>query len=325
MKLQLLITQYNETEDVIRPMLESIATQQGVDFKKDIEVVIANDGSDVKLSEEFLGSFSYPLRYIQCEHSGLPGCRAHLMDAATAEYVMFCDADDMFLSGLALYTILALAEKGFDALVCDFMEEVQNVNTRRSGFFPHKRDQTFVHGKVYRRQFLLDNNIVWHPDILCHEDSCFNLLALKIAKDVKYCGLPLYLWKWRDVSICRGDRLYVPKTYVHMIESNARLVQDFLVRGMVDEARYHVTVLVYGTYYMLNKPIWTDPMNAEYRYKTEKCFSGYFRQHRDLFRSVDPKVEKEIIQGTKRRVLKEGVLLEGFTFDDWIRHIEGLE
>ncbi len=44
MKLQLLITQYKETEAVIRPMLESIATQQGMDFKKDIEVVIANDG-----------------------------------------------------------------------------------------------------------------------------------------------------------------------------------------------------------------------------------------------------------------------------------------
>lgn len=149
MKLQLLITQYNETEDVIRPMLESISTQQGVDFEKDIEVVIANDGSDVKLSGDFLGSFSYPIRYIRCEHSGLPGCRAHLLDAATAEYVMFCDADDMFLSNLALYTILALAEKGFDALVCDFMEEVQDTKTRRSGFFPHKRDQTFVHGKVY--------------------------------------------------------------------------------------------------------------------------------------------------------------------------------
>ena len=106
-----------------------------------------------------------------------------------------------------------------------------------------------------------------------------------------------------------------------MIESNARMVQDFLVRGMVDEARYHVTVLVYGTYYMLNKPIWTDPMNAEYRYKTEKCFSGYFRQHRDLFHSVAPKVEKKIIQRTKFRVLKEGVLLDGFTFDEWIRQI----
>lgn len=324
MKLQLLITQYKETEDVITPMLRSIELQQGVDLKNDIEVIIGNDGSDVKLSDEFLCSFTYPISYLQFDHSGLPGCRAHLMDAAKAEYVMFCDADDMFLSNLGLYTILAVVEKGCDALVCDFMEEVQDKNTKRSGFFQHKRDQTFVHGKVYRRQFLLDNHIVWHPDILCHEDSCFNLLALKIAKDIKYCSLPLYLWKWRDVSICRGDSLYVPKTYVHMIESNTRLVQDFLARGMVEEAMYHVTVLVYGTYYMLNKPIWTDPMNAEYRYKTEKRFSSYFRQHRNLFNAVNPKVKNKIIKGTKRRVLNEGVLLECFTFDSWIRHIEKL-
>ena len=37
------------------------------------------------------------------------------------------------------------------------------------------------------------------------------------------------------------------------------------------------------------------------------------------------KVRNHIIAGTKRRVLKEGVLLEKFTFDDWIRHIEGMK
>ena len=37
---------------------------------------------------------------------------------------------------------------------------------------------------------------------------------------------------------------------------------------------------------------------------------------------IDPEVEKKIIRGTKRRVLTEGVLLETFTFDEWIRHIE---
>ena len=47
MKLQILIPQFNETKEVIRPMLESISTQQGVDLKNDIEVIIANDGSDV--------------------------------------------------------------------------------------------------------------------------------------------------------------------------------------------------------------------------------------------------------------------------------------
>jgi hypothetical protein len=65
-------------------------------------------------------------------------------------------------------------------------------------------------------------------------------------------------------------------------------------------------------------------MNAKYRVETEECFRDYYRKHKDLIRSVDPAVEKRIIQGTKRRVLKEGVILEQFTFDDWLRHIEEL-
>ena len=51
----------------------------------------------------------------------------------------------------------------------------------------------------------------------------------------------------------------------------------------------------------------------------------YYEKHKILFQSVDPKVRKHIISGTKRRVLKEGVLLEKFTFDEWIKHIEELE
>jgi hypothetical protein len=116
----------------------------------------------------------------------------------------------------------------------------------------------------------------------------------------------------------------VPKTYTRMIYSNSWLIKDFLDRGMVDEARYYCAVLVYGTYYMLNKPIWLDPLNVKYRYETEKCFKEYFSSHKDLFSSVDPKVRREIIAGTKRRVLKEGVLLEKFTFDEWISHIANL-
>ena len=325
MKLQLLIPQFNETDEVMRPMLDSIRTQQGVDLSQDIEVLIGNDGSDTKLSEELLGSYPYSIRYIHFDHIGLPGTRGRLFDLATADYIMFCDADDMFLTNLALYTILAYTDKGCDALVVDFMEEVIDRKTGRSIFFPHKKDSTFVHGKVYRRQFLLDNHIVWHPDVKCHEDSGYNSLALKVAKNVQHCQIPLYLWKWREGSICRKDPLYVPKTYTRMIYSNGWLVKDFMDRGMVDEAGYYVAVLVYGTYYMLNKAIWLDPMNAKYRYETEKCFQEYFRKHRPLFLSVDPKVRNRVIAGTKRRVLGEGVLLEQFTFDDWIRHIEGLE
>ena len=99
--------------------------------------------------------------------------------------------------------------------------------------------------------------------------------------DKDYCEAPLYLWKWREGSICRKDPLYVPKTYTRMIYSNSWLVKDFLDRGMVEEARYYCAILIYGTYFMLNKPIWLDPMNAKYRYETEKCFSDYYLKHKD--------------------------------------------
>jgi len=52
-KLQILIPQYNEDENMIKPLLDSIAIQQDIDFN-DIEVFIGNDGSDTKLSTEFL-------------------------------------------------------------------------------------------------------------------------------------------------------------------------------------------------------------------------------------------------------------------------------
>ena len=96
MKLQLLIPQYSETEDIVKNMLDSIEIQQGVDFNE-FEVLIGNDGSDTKLSAEFLNQYSYSLKYFEFEHTSPAGTRQRLFDKAIADYVMFCDADDMFL------------------------------------------------------------------------------------------------------------------------------------------------------------------------------------------------------------------------------------
>ena len=324
MKLQLIIPQYNEDESIVKNMLDSLKIQQSVDFN-DFEVLIGNDGSDVKLSEDFLNSYPYSIKYFQFKHTSPAGTRQQLFDKATAEYVMFCDADDMFMSVLGLYTIFTYMRKGFDAFIDDFMEELKD---RKSGvykYFTHNRDLRFVHGKVYRRRHIIDNKIVWREDITCHEDSAYNILAIETAKVVEHCKIPIYMWKWRDNSICRSDPLYIPKTYTRMIYSNGYLVQDFIDRNMWDKAKIQVASLIYNTYYMLNKPLWMDPMNAEYRYKTERCFKEYFIKHKDLFNRIDPQTRNLVIGGIKHRVLKEGLMLEKFTFDAWIKHIEGLE
>ncbi len=323
MKLQLLIPQYNETDEIIKPMLDSIAIQQGIDFD-DIEVLIGNDGSDIKLSEDFLKSYPYSIKYFQFEHTSPAGTRQKLFEEATADYVMFCDADDMFLNVLAFCTIFYRIDREFDALICDFVEQFKNRETGEVKYITHKKDERFVHGKVYRRQHIIDNNITWREDIRYHEDGTYNILAIHLANKSAYCANPLYMWRWRDNSICRSDPLYVPKTYTRMIYSNAYLVDDFLQRDKLDEAKYQVGILVYNTYYMLNKPVWLDPMNAKYRYETELCMKEYWNNHKDLFDTMDEEMRNTVISGVKQRVLAEGVLLEKFTFDEWIKHIEGL-
>jgi hypothetical protein len=88
-------------------------------------------------------------------------------------------------------------------------------------------DSTFVHGKVHRRKFLINNNIRWNEKLTIHEDSYFNCLCQKLGKEVKYCQNPFYLWKWRDNSVCRHDPKYILKTFNNMLESNTALVKEF--------------------------------------------------------------------------------------------------
>ena len=123
----------------------------------------------------------------------------------------------------------------------------------------------------------------------------------------------------------RAGESYVPKTYINLIDSSNYLIQDFLGRKMLKEAKFYVCMTIYNTYYTLNKPIWLDPMNAQYRYKTEKSFKDYYFKYKELFDRTDPTLRNQIIYGIKSRVLGEGTLLEKFTFDDWLQHIEELE
>ena len=182
MKLQILIPQYHETEEVINPLLQSIAIQQNINIKEDVGVIICNDGSDVFLSEEYLNSFPFEIKYLKNEHKGVSAARNACLDAATADYVMFCDADDMFFNVCGLYIIFReIAGEGFNALSSVFIEETRNFKTGEIVYINREMDSTFVHGKVYRRNFLKYNNIRWNDSLTIHEDSYFNCLAQKLA------------------------------------------------------------------------------------------------------------------------------------------------
>lgn len=322
MKLQILVPQYKETDDVIKPLLDSIAIQQSVDMD-DVGVIITNDGSDVHLTKEFLDSYPFDVQYYLNDHQGVSATRNACLDKATAEYVMFCDADDMFYNACGLYIIFREMELGqFDAMISVFVEETRNPETDEIVYINREMDSTFVHGKVYRRKYLTKKKIRFNPELTIHEDSYFNCLAQKCAREVKYCQSPFYLWKWRDESVCRHDPKYILKTYNNMLDSNTALVNELLRREKRDEAKFYSVAMIYDAYFTMNKDEWINQENKEYRYATEKRFKQYYLEFKELYNSIDKDVKAQIIMSIKNRFYGEGLLMESITFDDWIKHVE---
>lgn len=323
MKLQILIPQYKETDEIVKPLLDSIALQQCVDFNE-IGVIICNDGTDVYLSDELLKSYPFVVEYYKEPHRGVSATRNACLDHAVAEYVMFCDADDMFYNMCGLWIIFNEIYKEFDSLVSCFTEETRHPLLKEPMYINHDMDSTFVHGKVHRRQYLLDKDIRFNDKLTIHEDSYFNILCQSLSQNVKYCSTPFYLWKWRDESVCRHDPKYLLKTFTNMLDSNDAVIEALAYKGAPEKAIFYVIFMIFESYYMMNKPEWINQENKEYRDATEKRFAEYYEKWKDTWVKVPVQEKMQISQGVRGRQVTEGMQMESMTIDQWLNHIEEL-
>ena len=315
MKLQILIPQYKETEDIIKPLLDSIEIQQNVD-KNDIGVIIVNDGTDVHLSREFLDRYTYRIDYYLHEHKGVSATRNACLDYATADYVMFCDADDMFYHICGLYVIFREIEKGFDTLASGFVEETRSRITGKPNYISHGRDCTFVHGKVHRRQYLIDQNIRWNESLTLHEDFYFNSLCQRLTESAVFITTPFYLWKWREGSVVRSEPEWVMRTYEHCVAGNEALVSELLNRDHLYDAQILATAAIINAYSMTSTDKWKNQENKEHRILTENRIRDFYLKYKTLYETISEDDKIQIIQ-----TIRKTPDIDEADFEAWLTQI----
>lgn len=327
-KLDILVPVYQEELETVTPLLNSIALQQNVDLANDVRVIICSDGEgNRKFKNNLEGSkskYQFPIEYYEKPHRGVSATRNACLDHSDADYVMFCDADDMFCNVCGLWIIFReIDHGGFDTLVSAFTEETRDPE-KKPIYINRDVDSTFVHGKVHRRQYLLDKEIRWNDKLTIHEDSYFNILCQNLTTNGKYCPTPFYLWKWRDDSVCRHDAKYILKTYNNMLDSNDALIDEFLSRGVQDKAMFYTVFMIFDAYYTMNKPEWIDQENQEYRKKTEIRFKEYFLKHEDMWENIPINDKMVISNQVRSRSVMEGMRMEAITIDQWLKHVKEL-
>ena len=109
-----------------------------------------------------------------------------------------------------------------------------------------------------------------------------------------------------------------------MIDSNDALIDEFIKREMFEIANTYVGSMIFDTYYTFNKVDWVNQDNIEYRNKTEKHFSEYYKKRKVMWNKLSNDEKIQLSNSIRQRSVMEGMMMENITLDDWLNKIENL-
>lgn len=324
-KISLVVTHYDEAWAVCKPFFDSLSIQTDFDLET-LEVIIVNDGIDNRLPFAELTAYPYCIRQISIEKAGVSAARNRGLDEAKGEYVMFCDIDDMFCSmfSLQIYDKAINEGKGhYDMIRGSFIED-QFVDGEWK-LIRHDNDITFIHGKMFRTEFLRENNIRFNEKLTIHEEAVVVTLSNIITRNIRETQVATYLWKYRDDSIVRRDpEMYIFKTYSNLMASRRALCEELLKRECYTEYRQAVVKTVVDSYYDFQKHDCLKPENAELVLKAKKAFKKFYNRFKDEYKETNVNDIAAMMNLLRPNAVSNGLKVEQQTINEFLTEIVNL-
>lgn len=328
--LDIIVPHYKEPWETCKYLFDTIAVQRGIVFDG-IRLIVVNDGKqeDSNLGvddlEEMQTLYPFKVDFYTKVHSGVSAARNYGLAKSKADYVMFCDADDGFLNNYGLHLVFSAMQEGFDFLVSNFVEETFD-KAGNPQIAPHNQDMTFMHGKVYRREFLLKHNLRFDEKMNIHEDGYFNMLTYSTVQHegkMKTITTPIYLWRWNDNSVVRSNREdFVLRTYEDVILTRSGLCKELRKRGYEEDYRTAVCMTVINSYYDFQKSRYHLPKNERYLKIAEAAFKKFWMKHCKTFYDLTNEKIAEVAEVARANACKNGMLMERQDLRSFLKHIE---
>lgn len=186
----------------------------------DYEIILVDDGSPDRSGEiaDALAKKHGNIRVFHQSNQGQSVARNHGLEQAKGEYVWFVDSDDYVIGT----HIPAFIDKAFE-LDCDILYaqmKIGDLNGRDLGTgviqpFPANVPMTgayaLCHGlqlssvchNLYRRTFLMDNQLCFYPGIT-QQDVEFNTRALPLARTIAFFDESVYFYFQTGTSTTTG-------------------------------------------------------------------------------------------------------------------------
>ena len=271
--VSVIIPVYN-TEPYLNQCIQSVLTQTINTF----EIIAINDGS-TDGSEGILEK--YKIKYnnfhvVTQDNKGLSEARNVGLRRASGRYIYFLDSDD-FIDPNLLMKCYAAAEKE-DAEIVLFDNDAFTDGTTEYAD-EYDRKDILPHGKVltgmqyitnyylkyqcpvawlmfFRKDFLLDNNLLFLSDIIIHEDNEFHCRSMSYAQRVVYLPEKLYHRRYRigsltnvDFNAKEGMDLYEIAFKTHELGVGRPIAESVIF----DEIAYQLLIMAYTQFASIKK------------------------------------------------------------------------
>ncbi|MBR3108969.1 MAG: glycosyltransferase [Clostridia bacterium] len=251
--LDIIMPHYDEPWEEGKKFFSMLDLQRDADFSQ-VRVILVQDGPENTLDDFYFSSRPYEVRQILIPHGGVSAARNAGLKVSDAEWVMFCDFDDMFSNVYTLRDILNVLSPAYDVLWADFFSEDKMADGSMR-LHTRGRNLVFIHGKVYRREFLLEHDLWFDTALKFNEDSCFNAIANTIV-DYRRTGqiktlCPPYIWCYREGSATTSPENQ-GQALLGLYERNKRVCEAFRKRMPYDRYCAMVARTIWDTYYSCN-------------------------------------------------------------------------
>lgn len=236
-KLSIIVPVYN-VEEYIRPCIESIFNQ-GLDDNC-FEVIIVNDGTTDNSMETITDIVKKHnnVTIINQENQGLSVARNNGIAIAKGEYILMPDSDDLLIKNSLKPLLEKALEFQADLVVADFLKLTdEQINNLQS--IPHKEfsiqektgeqlfledlnpHECFVWRTLYRRDFLINNELKFTPGVYCQDVPFTHEAYIKAKKCIRAYWLLNIYRKARtgSASVSFGKKkaldytIIIPKTW----------------------------------------------------------------------------------------------------------------
>ena len=239
-KFSIVIPFYNTKEEYLNECIDR-EIKQSYD---NVEILLINDGSDLEYSNL---PRDKRIRLFNEKHVGVSHARNVGICESNGDYILFVDSDDKLCQNACIMfkNIIALNNPIDIILSRNYINDSEHINScgfSESKFLTDKREllksilvknnSSFSSvdtpwAKVYRRDFLVKNNLFFNENLTNGEDGIFNYEAFLNADSIYYLNAPTYIYRINDNSVCNTFSTDLDARFIRLITEYEKMFKKY--------------------------------------------------------------------------------------------------